>query len=190
MKITGGDWCGQKFQRPKTELVRPTTNRVRECIFGIINSLRIKQGETPDCAQWHCLDFFAGSGALGFEALSRNAKHCTFVENSQKSLDTIQKNVTHFRCDDRVTIMAKHIWAAFPQLKKSFPVDLVLADPPYEYPHWDKFLQLVDSASFLSPKAILVLEHDPQQEIAPPPSFSLHSHRTQGPAGISVFQKN
>ena len=84
MRITGGQYCNREIQVPKTDLIRPTQDRVRQAVFNII------QTEVAGC---DFLDLFAGSGAVGLEALSRGAASATFVEQSRKHLEVLRKNL-------------------------------------------------------------------------------------------------
>jgi 16S rRNA (guanine966-N2)-methyltransferase len=84
MRITGGEVRGRRLESPKGMAIRPTSDRVREAIFNIIGQ---------DLSGLNVLDLFAGTGSLGIEALSRGALHALFVDNSQKSINLIKKNL-------------------------------------------------------------------------------------------------
>jgi len=130
LKITGGEFCGRLIQTPKDLKTRPTQARLRQALF---NSL---QTVIPGA---RVLDLFAGSGALGFEALSRGAESVVFVETSRTALKLIEKNAELLGVKNQVTVLSetvKHVWSL---LKSSPPFDLVLADPPYE-DGWEDFL--------------------------------------------------
>lgn len=130
MRIVGGDFKGKKLAIPTDQRVRPTSDRSREAIFNILThgkAYRTENGAMPIEAT--VLDAFAGTGALGLEALSRGASHVTFMDNHAESLRLIKENVATLEAQRQCTILnrsAVHPGAA------AAPVDLVLMDPPYK----------------------------------------------------------
>ena len=125
MRIIAGDWGGRRIKAPPGRDVRPTTDRVREAwmstLGGRLDGLTV-------------LDLFAGSGALGLEALSRGAEHATFVEIARTSLRALEDNVRALDARGRVTIVKGD---ALKYLRRLEPgaFDLALADPPYGEGH-------------------------------------------------------
>lgn len=122
MRIVAGQWRGRKLVAPKGEATRPTADRTRETLF---NMLASRLGSFEDL---RVVDLFAGSGALGLEALSRGAAHCQFVEQDPEGLKAIRDNIATLdaraRCDVRpVSVLA------LPAV--TTPLDLILLDPPY-----------------------------------------------------------
>ena len=122
MRIIAGEWRGRKLTAPKGEATRPTADRTRETLFSMLAS---RLGSFEDLA---VADLFAGSGALGLEALSRGAAHCLFVENDGAALDTIRANIASLRARERATVQAGSVMSLAPA-KQSH--DLILLDPPY-----------------------------------------------------------
>lgn len=122
MRIIAGEWRGRKLTAPKGDTTRPTADRTRETLFSMLTS---RLGSFEDL---RVVDLFAGSGALGLEALSRGAAHCLFVENERSAVETIRANIAALGARDRTAIEAGSVMAlrAAPQ-----PCDLILADPPY-----------------------------------------------------------
>lgn len=122
MRIIAGEWRGRKLTAPKGDTTRPTADRTRETLFSMLTS---RLGSFEDL---RVADLFAGSGALGMEALSRGAAHCLFVENERNAVDTIRANIAALGARDRAAIEAGSVMGlrAAPQ-----PLDLILADPPY-----------------------------------------------------------
>lgn len=100
---------------------RPTSDRVREALFSILG----------DVAGVRVLDLWAGTGALGIEALSRGAAHVTFVESGRPALVALRKNLESLRIVDEARVVAVAVERASPKLGAGAPFDLVLADPPY-----------------------------------------------------------
>jgi 16S rRNA (guanine966-N2)-methyltransferase len=119
MRIIAGKWRGRPILAPPGAATRPTADRVREALFSMLAS-RLGSFEGLQAA-----DLFAGSGALGLEALSRGAARCVFVENDRRAADAIRANISTFGASGEVlTRSAEH--AALPR-----PVDLAFLDPPY-----------------------------------------------------------
>ena len=155
MRIVGGKYRHRLISFPDDMAhTRPTKDRIREAVFsalGDINGYRV-------------LDLYAGSGAMGIEALSRGAKHATFVDVSALAIKTIKDNITSLKIDpseyeiiknkDLVTI------ESFKQNNRQF--DLVILDPPYELGEYEKIVELLYNNSLLSDNAIIVMEANRQ----------------------------
>jgi 16S rRNA (guanine966-N2)-methyltransferase len=123
LRITSGEFRGRLLKSPRGLLTRPTQARLRQALFNSI------QTTIPEAK---VLDLFAGSGALGFESLSRGASHVSFVENSRAAIKTIEENASDLKVLDRIEIISESVEKiAFRLLGKSAPFDVVLADPPY-----------------------------------------------------------
>ena len=123
MRIIAGEWRGRKLSAPKGDATRPTSDRTRETLFSMLTS-RLGTFEGLRVA-----DLFAGSGALGLEALSRGAAHCLFVEQDRSALDVIRANVTTLGAQARARIESGSVM----QLRVADePLDLLLLDPPYD----------------------------------------------------------
>ena len=122
MRIIAGDWRGRKLVAPKGDATRPTADRTRETLFNMLAS-RLGTFEGLSVA-----DLFAGSGALGLEALSRGAGHCLFVEQEKPALDAIRSNIDSFEARTRATVSAASVMSLGPA---KVPHDLLLLDPPY-----------------------------------------------------------
>src|SRR5688500_10978795 len=119
MRIIAGQWRGRPLPAPKGQDTRPTADRVREALFSMLAS-RLGSFEDLQVA-----DLFAGSGALGLEALSRGAAHCVFIENDRRAADSIRANIAALGASGEVLARsAEH--AALPR-----PADLAFLDPPY-----------------------------------------------------------
>ena len=122
MRIIAGQWRGRPIDAPPGQGTRPTSDRAREGLFSMLTS-RLGSFEGLQVA-----DLFAGTGALGLEALSRGAAHCSFVEKDRGALDTLMRNVDRLGAGDRTDIRAQLVEHAAPPAR---PCDLVLIDPPY-----------------------------------------------------------
>ena len=130
MRVVAGELRGRKISAPDGTTTRPTTDMAREAIFNALTSLDV----IVDAA---VLDLFAGSGALGIEALSRGAKHCTFIERDREALASLQDNIKKLGLTDRATVIRADVLIA---ATKVSGIDLVMADPPYEFKNWQGLL--------------------------------------------------
>lgn len=122
MRIIAGDWRGRKLTAPKGDLTRPTADRTRETLF---NMLASRLGSFEGLS---VLDLFAGSGALGLEALSRGAEHCLFVEQDAEAVKVIKANIASLDARMRTTVQQGSVMSLSPA-KASH--DLIMLDPPY-----------------------------------------------------------
>lgn len=122
MRVIAGDWGGRKLVAPKGEATRPTADRTRETLFNMLTS-RVGSFEGLSVA-----DLFAGSGALGLEALSRGAASCLFVEHDKPALDAIRANIAALDARARSTVNGGSVMALG---AARVPHDLILLDPPY-----------------------------------------------------------
>lgn len=122
MRIIAGEWRGRKLIAPKGDLTRPTADRTRETLF---NMLASRTGSFNDL---RVADLFAGSGALGLEALSRGAGHCLFVEQDRAALDAIKSNINTLGARARSEVKSASVMAL---PANDAPYDLILLDPPY-----------------------------------------------------------
>lgn len=122
MRIIAGDWRGRKLVAPKGDATRPTADRTRETLF---NMLASRLGSFEGLS---VLDLFAGSGALGLEALSRGAAHCLFVEQDAEAVKAIKSNVSALDARTRATVQQGSVMSLGPA---KAPHDLIFLDPPY-----------------------------------------------------------
>ncbi len=148
MRIVAGTARGRRLMTPEGTDVRPTKDRVREAVFNSLHS----HGEVEDRT---VLDLFAGSGAMGLEALSRGASRCTFVDRDRRAIAAIHHNLDALGFADRATV--RH--ADSPGVLASLgPHDVALLDPPYDFDDWASLLDAL-------PARVVVIESD--REIVP-----------------------
>jgi 16S rRNA (guanine(966)-N(2))-methyltransferase RsmD len=149
VRITGGEFRSRALRAPRGRATRPTSDRVREALFAILGG-RV--------AGARVLDLYAGTGALGLEALSRGALRVTFVERGREALEAIRANVTALGVEARVEVVAAPVERA----RFIEPADLVFADPPYaDVPAAVRVLEEIVRGGALSDGATVVLEHPP-----------------------------
>lgn len=123
MRVVAGELRGRRIEAPPGQSTRPTTDKVREATFNALGSLDL-------LVDARVADLYAGSGALGIEALSRGAHHCTFVERDRAALAVLRANLATLGLEDRSTVVHGDAALRAGQLD----VDLVLVDPPYDAP--------------------------------------------------------
>jgi len=107
------------------------------------------------------LDLFAGTGAIGLEALSRGARRVVFVENSESSLRMLRENVKRCGAPPEITVIPRNVWhfLRFPQGRPDTPFDILFADPPYRSGHIEKLLSLISQHGTLAAEGLLIVEH-------------------------------
>jgi 16S rRNA (guanine966-N2)-methyltransferase len=177
MRIIAGQWRGRLLDAPKGDATRPTSDRAREGLFSMLAS---RLGSFADL---RVADLFAGTGALGLEALSRGAAHCTFVEKDRTALDVLKRNVARLGAGEQADIRAQAVEHAPPPPR---PFDLILMDPPYgaglALPALDR------AAEWLAPGGWLSLElHGESPAI--PPGLELETERRFGKATLLLFRR-
>ncbi len=129
MRVIAGDLGGRRLVAPSGVATRPTTDRVREAVFNSLTSAGLIEGALV-------ADLFAGSGAIGIEALSRGAEHCVFVERDRAALAALDENLTTLGLRDRATVRAADALTAVAALD----ADIVFADPPYGFDRWEELI--------------------------------------------------
>ena len=132
MRVVAGELRGRRIDSPPGLDTRPTTDKVREAVFNALVSRDLVRDA-------RVADLFAGTGALGIEALSRGADHCTFVERDRNVVRTLRGNIEHLGLEQRSRVVAGDAMSQ----AGSLDVDVVLADPPYEFDEWPKLLAAV-----------------------------------------------
>ena len=175
MRIVAGSRKGHRIAAPKGAVTRPTGDRVREAVFSLIGPV---EGAGV-------LDLFAGSGAMGLEALSRGAVSCVFVERERDAARVIQANVEKLRLTGAV-VMNREVAAALrDERARGRRHDLVLVDPPYE--EWEKHAPTLADLlpAVLGEDALVVVETS--ERVEPELPLDLVTTRRYGSARITVF---
>ena len=158
MRIVGGSLGGRVLKAPAGAATRPTSEKVRQALFNILD-----RGGALDGV--HVLDLFAGTGALGIEALSRGAASATFVDLAKPALATLRANIAELGVGDRATLVAGDAIAIAARQIPAAPWRIVFVDPPYRT---DLAVRAVTAlpVAHLAPDATIVIEHDRRN--APP----------------------
>ncbi len=178
MRIVAGEWRGRKLTAPKGEATRPTADRMRETLFSMLTS-RLGSFEGLQV-----VDLFAGSGALGLEALSRGAAHCLFVEQDRAALDAIRANIAALGAQARARVEAGSVM----QLRAaSAPCDLILADPPYQSGAGAVALDRLLRLGWIGPQTWIALETAGREEVEIK-GLTLETERRVGKGRLSFFR--
>lgn len=151
MRVIAGIARGTNLKTPRGLTVRPTADRVKEALFSMLGYRVIGS---------NFIDLFAGSGAVGIEALSRGARHCIFVENSRVNLTLIEKNLhkTNLTANAKL-IMADARKAIGTIGKENYKADLIFIDPPYANPIVATVIDLLFENNILNKQGLLIIEH-------------------------------
>jgi 16S rRNA (guanine966-N2)-methyltransferase len=183
MRIVGGIYRGKAIQGPSSTATRPTSDRVRESIFNILahGVARIE----IDGAR--VMDIFAGTGALGLEALSRGARFCQFVDESAEARGLIRRNADALGVIGLAKIWRRDAANLGPCAPQS-PFSLVFVDPPYNRSLGEKALSSLVEGEWLSPGAVVVLEEAEKAEIADVPGLALLDRRDYGDTQVRFYR--
>lgn len=154
MRIIAGEYKGHTILVPKSKLVRPTTDRVRETLFNLINNRIYFEGI-------NVLDIYAGSGSLGLESLSRGASNIHFVENNFVIYNNLEDNIKKLSAKDRTRIF-KMTALKFSMLKEHGKYNLILADPPFFKDDIYKVVENILINKYLANKGIMIIERSIQ----------------------------
>jgi len=176
MRIIAGQWRGRPLVAPKGDATRPTADRTREALFSMLAS---RVGSFEDLA---VADLFAGSGALGFEALSRGAASCLFVEQDRAALDALRANAD--KLGVRADIRATSVLALGPAPK---PLDLILMDPPYGTGAGSVALDKLGRLGWTGPATWISIE-TAKNEVVEVAGFISETERTHGKAKLTILR--
>jgi 16S rRNA (guanine966-N2)-methyltransferase len=183
MRITGGELRGRRLASFKGARIRPTSDKVREAIFSLIGQ---------DTEGFLVLDLFAGTGALGIEALSRGAREAIFIDHSPEALKLIKRNLALCGYEGKSTVLKKDLTGGLPgsvdMVLQGKKVDLVFADPPYRKGFLLPLLRGLSALSHLSSHATVVAEAG-KEEVLPEGAgrLSLVKTRVYGDTKICIY---
>ena len=178
MRVISGEWRGRKLLAPKGDTTRPTADRTRETLFSMLTS-RLGSFEGLVVA-----DLFAGSGALGIEALSRGAAQSLFAEQDRDALDILRKNLSALEATPRADVRATSVLALGPA-KRTY--DLLMLDPPYGTGAASVALDKLNRLGWIGPDSWLSVEtaHDEVIDVA---GFAIDAERKVGKAKLTLLR--
>lgn len=179
LRIIAGEWGGRKLHFPDAPNLRPTPDRVRETIFNWL--MPVIQGA-------RCLDLFAGSGALGLEALSRGAQFATFVDSHKKVIHSITQHLELLNAGNKAEAI---LLDGMKYLNgPSKPFDIVFLDPPYQSGFMQKVVPLLEQKGWLAKHAMIYLEIEKKKSLADlPHNWICLKDKTSGDVNYYLYQR-
>lgn len=185
MRIIAGEHRGRTLAAPPGLTTRPTPDRVRGALFSALES---RLGGPGSLEGVRVLDLFAGSGALGLEALSRGASQATFVERDRAALKSLQANLAVLRLEPRARVVPEDAVHAVALLaRRGDRFDAVLMDPPYGAPEALVALSSIGEGGLLRPGGVLVFEHASSDAPPEDPFFVRERTRSYGTVALTVY---
>ncbi len=179
MRIITGLYKGRAIRTVDDLSVRPATDRVKKTIFDMLAVRLDFDGATV-------LDLFAGSGSLGFEALSRGAARAVFVEANPEAAGFIEENAQNFGCERFTEIRERDAVSFVQHTKEAF--DLVFADPPYRFDRTKELPGMIFEAGLVKKGGLLVIEHDPKVHFESTRVFAAGPEKKFGRTVVTFFQ--
>lgn len=178
IRIIGGQWRGRKLPVPDSPGLRPTTDRVRETLFNWL---------APSMVDARCLDCFAGSGALGLEALSRYAASATLLEMDRSVSQQLQQNLTTLKATNAKVVNTNAL--AF-LAQQGTPHDVVFIDPPFRKGLLEETLTLLENNGWLADDALIYVESEVENGLPPVPvHWDLHREQVAGQVAYRLYHR-
>lgn len=175
MRVVAGELGGRRLVAPEGRTTRPTSDKVREAVFNALGSAGVLEGA-------RVVDLYAGSGAMGIEALSRGAASCVFVEQDRAALAALRRNVDQLGLAERCRIVADDAvrFVHRPDAPEARDATLVLADPPYRFEQWDELVTALTAS-------VAVAESN--REVPAPPGWEVVRARRYGRTFVTILQR-
>jgi len=186
LKIVGGQHRGRSIAAPDGDTTRPTSSRARESLFNILAHASWREDGTSPLIDARVLDAFAGSGALGIEALSRGAVHATFLDNDATAIRLIGENLRKLGETDNARVIRADATRPPPAREAC---DLVFLDPPYRSGQAAPALAALAEAGWLKPGAIATVELANTEDMLLPTGFDAIDERRYGLARIIILRR-
>ena len=178
IRIIGGQWRGRKLPVPESPGLRPTTDRVRETLFNWL---------APSIVDANCLDCFAGSGALGLEALSRYAANATLLEMERGVAQQLQKNLATLKASNAKVVNTNTL--AF-LAQAGAPHNIVFVDPPFRKGLLEETLKLLENNGWLSDEALVYIESEVENGLPPVPmNWHVYREKVAGQVAYRLYQR-
>lgn len=178
MRVIAGAYKGRKLESPENFDIRPTTDKAKEALFSILMN---------EIAGARVLDLFAGSGALGIEALSRGAQECIFVDHSRQSVGLIKRNLAACGVREPARVIAGDYRKVLAGLAGTF--DIILMDPPYNRGLLGDAFRLISEQGLLAEGGVIVCEHRKEEELPEEIcGFTREKERRYGIVKLSIYR--
>lgn len=179
IRIIGGKWRGRKLPVRDSEGLRPTTDRIKETLFNWL---------MPIIKDARCLDCYAGSGSLGFEALSRFADSVTFIELDKQNAQLLIENKTRLQADN-ATVINNNSLNVLNQI--GTPFDLIFIDPPFRKGLLNETIQLLENNQWLADESWIYIESEAESPLTDiPANWQLHREKIAGQVAYRLFIRN
>ena len=186
MRIVGGRHRGRRLLAPPGDTVRPTSDRAREALFNILSHGRLAAEGIPFAGE-AVLDAFAGTGALGLEALSRGAAEAVFFEQNPEALAVLRKNASSLGESARAQILP---YDATRPPRAGSRCAVAFVDPPYRSGLAAAALEAIAAAEWLTPDALAIVELGAREEFEPPAGFTVLDERRYGAARLVFLRRD
>jgi 16S rRNA (guanine966-N2)-methyltransferase len=183
MRIIAGRHRGRVLRAPEGEATRPTADRVRQALFDML--WHAAWGGRMAVQDQLVLDAFAGTGALGLEALSRGADHCTFFERDRAALAVLRANIALCREEPRTAVLAADVLRPPPA---HVPCGLIFLDPPYGQGLVPRAIAALEAAGWIAAGALVVAETGQGEALEVPAGFARLAERSHGAASLHFLR--
>ncbi|MBQ9016031.1 MAG: 16S rRNA (guanine(966)-N(2))-methyltransferase RsmD [Firmicutes bacterium] len=178
MRVISGIYKGRKLESPENYDIRPTTDKAKEALFSILYN------ELPGA---RVLDVFAGTGALGIEALSRGAAECIFVDGSRQAVALTKRNLAHCGAQENARVLAGDYRKVLSGLSGAF--DIILMDPPYNKGLLADAMEIISQRGLLAEEGVIVCEHRKEEELPERiGGFTREKERRYGIVKLSIYR--
>jgi 16S rRNA (guanine966-N2)-methyltransferase len=179
LRIIGGHWRGRKLSFPDVEGLRPTGDRIRETLFNWL---------APEIQGARCLDVFAGSGALGIEALSRGAGVSLLVERDNKAASSLKSNLELVKAENgRVICTDALSWLQ--KGNEEAPFQIIFIDPPFQLNLWQAVIDALEAGNWLANDATIYIESNRDAAFLPPINWQLHRDKHTGAVSYRLYYR-
>ncbi|HPG39159.1 MAG TPA: 16S rRNA (guanine(966)-N(2))-methyltransferase RsmD [bacterium] len=180
MRVIAGKFKGFGLFSPKGKDIRPSADRTREFLFSWLGD------RVVNCS---FLDLFAGTGSVGIEALSRNARQVIFVDNSQTACDLVKRNLQKINASAEVLLKNEKVYLRQAAVRNLL-FDIIFADPPYHYQDFFELLDLIIQGNLLSNTGLVLFETAKRDMNTNHPGFSIIKEKIMGDNKILVYERN
>ncbi len=179
LRIIAGLWRGRKLSFPDVDGLRPTGDRIRETLFNWL---------APEIQGARCLDLFAGSGALGIEALSRGAEVSVLVERDTKAAAHLKANLETLKAEQGRVISADAL-GFLQKGNTDAPYHIIFIDPPFQLNLWQGVIEALEAGNWLADNATIYIESGRDDEYQPPINWQLHRDKHAGAVSYRLFYR-
>lgn len=179
LRIIGGLWRGRKLSFPDVDGLRPTGDRIRETLFNWL---------APEIQGSRCLDLFAGSGALGIEALSRGAAASIMVERDVKAAAQLKSNLEILKAEAGRIVNADAL-SLLQKGNTDEPYHIIFIDPPFQLKLWQAVIEALEAGNWLAENATIYIESSRDDDYHPPINWQLHRDKHAGAVSYRLFYR-